>query len=95
MSNRAHLLQVKKTLNKNPEGLAGPPFPERYAHVWDMFLDLHNGRSYSASGPNPLSWADIKAWNDLMDINLTESEVRTLKSLDNTWLASVREDDDG
>lgn len=95
MSNRAHLLQVQKSLGRAPEGLIGPAFPDRYAHIWDMFIDLHSGRSYSGSGPNPLSWADIKAWNDLMDVGLTESEVRALKALDNTWLDSQQEGDNG
>ena len=60
-----------------------------------MFLEIHDGRSYGMSGPNPLSWGDIQAWNDLMDAGLTENEVRLLKALDATWLEVMQEGDNG
>lgn len=74
-----------------PPELIAPPFPERYAYIWDMFLSLHSGRSCSSSGPNPLSWADMKAWSDIQHIDLKEWEVRAIKTLDMTWLNTVRE----
>lgn len=61
-----------------------------------MFLDLHTGRSYGPGGPNPLAWADIKAWNDLLRLDLKEWEVRAIKALDLLWLRVLGEDtDDG
>jgi hypothetical protein len=76
--------------------LIGPPFPDRYGHIWQAFLDLHTGRSYSANGPNPLSWADMRAWDDLMHVGLKEWEVRAIKALDLLWLRLIGEDrDDG
>jgi len=82
-----------KATGKPPEGLIGPPFPDRYAHIWSSFLDLHTGRSYGANGPNPLSWSDVKAWDDLMDVGLKEWEVRAIKALDLLWLRVMGEDD--
>jgi hypothetical protein len=59
-----------------------------------MFTSLHSGRSYSTGGANPLSWADIKAWDDLMQANLTSWEVQMIKHLDMIWLKIMHEDVD-
>lgn len=83
---------MQKTLGRAPEGLAGPPFPSRYVHLWDAFLDLHSGRSYSSSGANPISWSDILAWDTLTQTGLQEWEVRVIKTLDALWLRVMNED---
>ncbi len=94
VTKRAHLLQVAKTLGRKPPALIGPPFPERADYLWQMFLDLHTGRSYSSNGPNPLSWSDIKAWADLLEVGLKDWEVRVIKALDSAWLRVHEEDED-
>lgn len=43
-------------------------------------------------GPLPLSWSDIKAWDDLMRADLQEWEVRAIKMLDLLWLKAMNED---
>lgn len=88
---RDHLLQVYKVTGHIPDGLVGPVFPDRYAHIWEMFLSLHSGRSYGAGGPNPLSWSDMKAWDDLHDAGLKSWEVRAIKALDVAWLNAMDE----
>lgn len=90
---RAYLEQVAKATGKPPTELIGPPFPDRYAHIWETFLSLHSGRSYNMGGPNPLSWSDIHAWNVLMRAGLKEWEVRAIKALDNLWLRTMGEDE--
>jgi hypothetical protein len=91
VSLRQHLLQAQKSLGRPPQGLAGPPFPDRLAYLWETFLHIHSGRSYGANGPNPLSWPDIKAWDDLMQAGLKEWEVRVIKALDLLWLRVMGE----
>ena len=56
-----------------------------------MFLSLSSGRTYAMGGPNPLSWADMKAWDDLMQVGLTDWEVRAIKALDSLWLRVMSE----
>lgn len=87
---RARLQHVAKVTGKPPKELIGPPVPSDLLHIWQMFLELHAGRSHSANGPHPLSWADIKAWNDLLDRRITEWEARLLKRLDAVWLETAR-----
>lgn len=41
--------------------------------------------------PNPLSWVDIKSWNDLMGADMKEWEVRAIKALDLLWLRVTAE----
>lgn len=91
VTRRAHLQQVQKSLGRPPADLVGPPFPERLAYLWDAFLSLHSGRTYGAMAPNPLSWVDIKSWNDLMGADMKEWEVRAVKALDLLWLRVTAE----
>lgn len=80
-------------MKRTPEGLIGPPLPERVAYLWDAFLDIHAGRSYGMNGPNPLSWSDIAAWNELFSMGLKDWEVRVIKTLDLLWLRVMSEDE--
>lgn len=91
VSRREHLQQVQKTLGRPPEGLVGPPFPDRCAYLWDAFLSLHSGRTYGAMAPNPLTWVDIKAWDDLMNAGLKEWDIRVIKALDLLWMRVMGE----
>jgi hypothetical protein len=65
--------------------------PERLRYLWDMFLDIQTGRTYGMDGPQPLSWREIKAWDDLTETGLQEWEVRVIRMLDATWLRVVQE----
>lgn len=90
------LQQVAKTKAKHglppPADLFGPPFPDRYAHLWHAFLDLSSARSYNGMGPNPISWPDILAWDTLTQAGLQEWEVRVIKGIDALWLRITGED---
>lgn len=86
------LLAVAEKTGEVPEELCGPPFPDRYGHIWSAFTEIHAGRSYSANGPNPLSWTDIDAWNRLFSQDLKDWEIRAIKALDLVWLRTMNED---
>jgi hypothetical protein len=79
---------------RTPPDLIEPPFPDRTAHIWQAFVDLHSGRSYSANGPNPLTWSDMQAWAALMGLDLKEWEIRVIKALDGVWLQVMGEEFD-
>jgi hypothetical protein len=86
------LERVAAVTGEVPEELHGPPFPDRYAHIWNVFLEIHTGRSYSANGPNPLSWSDIRAYDSLFSLSLQDWEIRAIKALDLVWLRAMGED---
>lgn len=90
-----HLEQAARQLGKTLEDLEMPPFPDIASHIWATFLELHEGRTYGMSGPNPISYDIIKSWCDLTLINLKPWEVEIIKSLDNLWIKTLNEENDG
>lgn len=96
---RDHLEQVAKQLGKQLEEIeqsnAEAIFPDAASHIWSTFIELHNGRTYGMSGPNPLSYDIIKAWCDLTGIDLSPWEIDIIKSLDNLWIKTMNEGADG
>lgn len=96
---RDHLEQVAKQLGKQVEDIetynAQAIFPEAASHLWTAFLELHEGRTYNMSGPNPISYDIIKAWCDLTGIDLLPWEIGIIKSLDNLWVKTISEEANG
>jgi hypothetical protein len=41
-------------------------------------------------GPAPLSYSELRAWQDTMGIQLTPWEAQTLRRLSTTWIVSSR-----
>jgi hypothetical protein len=94
-----HLAQVAKQLGKNVSDIeqsnADAIFPDLASHLWATFLELHDGRTYGMSGPNPISYDIIKAWCDITSVDLSPWEVSTIKALDNLWIKTTSEEADG
>ena len=94
-----HLAQVAKHLGKQVEDVeefnASALFPDVAAHIWATFIELHDGRTYGMSGPNPLSYEGIQAWSNLVGLELLPWEIELIKSLDNLWIKTTSEEADG
>tara|TARA_R110002074_G_C12227310_1_gene637870 strand:+ start:277 stop:609 length:333 start_codon:yes stop_codon:yes gene_type:complete len=92
-----HLAQVAKQLGKDLEDVekfnSDALFPDIASHIWTTFIELHDGRTYGMSGPNPISYDIIKAWCDLTGVDLSPWEVTIIKSLDNLWIKITGEED--
>jgi len=86
LSPREHLEQVERQTGKRPKELDGPEFPELLSHIWSAFTILNNSRSVGFSGPNPISYGDIKAWMELTNTPLTAFEVEAVKRLDKVYM---------
>jgi hypothetical protein len=56
------------------------------SYVWSAFINLSNTRSIGFSGPNPISYIEIKAWKDLTESPLTSFEVEAIKRLDTMYM---------
>lgn len=84
---REHLHVAAKASHRVPVELQDQPeLPESAAHVWDWFLELNSGRTASMAGLNTISYAEIKAWADLLKENLAVWEVTAIKALDRAFL---------
>ena len=96
---RDHLEQVAKQLGKQVEEVeqanADAIFPDVASHLWTVFTEIHDGRTYGMSGPNPLSYNDISSWCKLSGIDLQYWEVQIIKSLDSVYIKTMNEEADG
>lgn len=85
-SEREHLEQVERQTGHRPKALDGPDFPLLMSHVWSAFIALSNGRSMGFSGPNPISYQDIKTWKELTDTPLSSWEIQAIKMVDSVFI---------
>jgi len=96
-SKRQHLLKV---VEEAPEGselyesaLAeldeSPTIPFYLEHIWEWFWQISRGRSGGLSGPNPLTWQDIKSWKDLLEIQIRPIEIEILYEIDSVYLKFI------
>ena len=78
---REHLEQVERQTGRRPIALEGPDFPLLVSHIWSAFILLSN-----FSGPNPISYAEIKTWKELTETPLDAREVEAIKRLDAVYM---------
>lgn len=62
--------------------------PDCCFQVWKWFIDLHNTRGSNGFGINPISFTEIKAYFDLLDIKPEEWELTLIKRFDNEALSA-------
>jgi hypothetical protein len=66
-----------------------PEIPEAIEHVWDWFWELHRTRGSGMGGPEPITYLEIQAWNNLTENNIRDIEVEFLKLMDRLYLNFV------
>jgi hypothetical protein len=72
----------ERTTGKHHPHLDGPAIPKRLAYLWEWFQELESARTGTGFGPNPITFAEIKAWSELTGRSPRPHEIRVLKSLD-------------
>lgn len=91
ITRREHLESISRQLGRPDPELKGPAVPEILAYLMEWFYELSSGRRFGFSGPEPLGWSDIQAWDELTDRRLHKWEAQILKQLDNLWLNQVND----
>ena len=87
ITERQHLEQVERQIGRRPEALEPPTvFPQSLAHVWSAFITLSNSRTAGFSGPNPITYEQIKAWKELTETPIAPREVEAIKRLDAVYM---------
>ncbi|MCR9256270.1 MAG: hypothetical protein NXI16_09265 [Alphaproteobacteria bacterium] len=75
--------------------MAGPPCPDALDHVWTWFATLSAARGRAGDLPQPISFQDIAAWQQVTGIRPSPFERDLLLRADRLWLdrltASVHE----
>ncbi len=56
------------------------------SHVWSAFISLSNSRSAGFSGPNPITYEQIKAWKELTDTPLDARDVEAIVRIDAVYM---------
>ena len=56
------------------------------SHVWSAFISLSNSRSAGYSGPNPITYEQIKAWKELTDTPLDARDVEAVVRVDAVYI---------
>jgi hypothetical protein len=89
VTEREHLQEVEKQSGRTPLALQGPEFPELLEYVWTVFLLLNNTRGQGFSGPAPISYQEIDAWQRMTHNTLLPWEAEAVKKLDAVYLRVV------
>lgn len=96
-SKRDSLMQV---LNSAPEDSEiyesalsqleeSPEIPFYLEHIWGWFWQIHRGRSHGMAGPNPITWENILAWRDLLEIQIRPIEIEIINEMDSVYLKYI------
>lgn len=56
------------------------------AHILGYFAELSNRRNWSEAGAAPISFIEIKAWQEIMNVCLERWELKALLAIDKVWL---------
>lgn len=59
--------------------------------LWQWFIELGRARTYHASGPNPIAYAEISAWASLQRWPIAPRHVEILRAMDDAWLNAFYE----
>lgn len=86
VSQREHLEQVERQIGRKPQELEGPEFPLLVSHVWSAFISLSNSRTAGFSGPNPITYEQIKAWKELTDTPFDSRDVESVMRVDQVYM---------
>jgi len=100
ISKREHLMQVLNSAPEDSEIYESaleqldniPEIPFYIEHIWAWFWQINKGRTSGMSGPNSLSWNDIKAWQELLQIQIRPIEVEILYEIDQVYLKYISEE---
>jgi hypothetical protein len=64
-----------------------PEVPQCAAHVWQWFHEVSSQRQ---TGPESLSWSDLRAWAELSGSQPTPQEIGLLVAMDRAFVGAVR-----
>ena len=87
VTEREHLEQVERQTGRRLEALEPPtPFPMLLEHVWSAFCSLSNRRTAGFSGPNPITFEQIKAWKELTETPMDPWQIQVVIRLDRVYM---------
>lgn len=64
-----------------------PELPRGCSQIWHDFLELHGSRGSTGFGAARITFADLKAWQDVRGVILSPWETDTIRKADDLWLS--------
>lgn len=58
-------------------------------YLWEWFLELNAARQNNGMAISPISYSEIKAWIEVMQITISPFEISVIKALDNLFVTHV------
>jgi len=55
-------------------------------YVWSAFVSLNSARTAGFSGPNPITYTELKAWKELTETPLKAWDIQAIKRLDQVFI---------
>lgn len=78
--------QLVDAVKSRVAGDRHPRLPEAGTLFWNAFCDLCATRTYHASGPNPIAYAEIEAWTRVRRRPLEPRHVELILAMDQAWI---------
>lgn len=82
---RQHLHAAWRSTGRRPADLDTPAAPESLHYLMTWFDQLAGGRAEGLNGPQPITWPDMQAWAQLLQIPLQPWQAGVLRQLDSLW----------
>lgn len=82
---REQLLSVQQQTGITPKELDVPQCPTSMVYILNWFYELSSGRQ-NGMGLNPISWQDIRAWQEVTGERLALWELNAIKRLDSVFI---------
>ena len=84
----SHLKAAEQRTGKVPAMIANaPPMPRGCAQLWADFNELHGSRGSTGFGFARITFADLKAWQEVRGVRLTPWEIDQIRKADDLWLS--------
>jgi hypothetical protein len=69
-----------------------PEKPDALWHLWEAFIDLNNARQ-SGLSMQPISYQEIQAYCNLMNVKFSSFEISAIKQLDMAAITATNKKD--
>lgn len=84
------LVEVNRQATKRiPRIEREPVYSSQHSYLFSIFYELHAARSHNGFSYNPISYAELDAYQRLTARDLSSWDVRMLKQIDHIFLAAL------
>jgi hypothetical protein len=83
------LQRVKEITGHTPDELLPIQVSEVIMYLWEWFLQLNAARQNNGMAISPISYSEIQAWVQLMQVTISPFEITVIKALDNLFIRHV------